>query len=98
MSCRNLNYEIFAEISETLGPKFQNAGGGRTLRVSGGTLEEAVLSYAQIIPNVQVLRAETPQKGEPYEFSRNPRRAVRFCRKYRRLVDACTMGSSRPML
>jgi hypothetical protein len=100
MSCRNPNSEISAEISETLetlGPKFQNAR-NFTLRVSGGALEEVVLSYAKIIPNVQVLRAETPQKGGSYGFSGNPRRVVRFCRKERRLVDACAMGSSRPML
>jgi hypothetical protein len=60
MSCKNPNTEISAEISKTLeilGPKFQNAW-NFTLRVSGGALEEAVLSYAKIIPNVQVLRAE----------------------------------------
>jgi hypothetical protein len=61
-------------------------------------LEEAVLSYAKITPNVQVLRAETPKKGGSYGFSGNPRRAVRFCKKERRPVDACAMGSSRPML
>jgi hypothetical protein len=66
--------------------------------VSGGVLEEAVLFYAKISPNVQVLRAETPQKGGSYRFSGNPRRVVRFCRKERRLVDACAMGSSRPIL
>jgi hypothetical protein len=58
MSCINPNTEIFAEISETLGPKFQNAQ-NFTLRVSGGALEESVLSYAKIIPNVQVLRGNT---------------------------------------
>jgi hypothetical protein len=103
MSCRNPNTEISAEISETLetlGPKFQNAQ-NFTLRVSGGVLEEVVPSYAKISPNVQVLRDETLQKGGSYEFSRfsgNPRRVVRFCRKERRLVDVCAMGSSRPML
>jgi hypothetical protein len=44
------------------------------------------------------LRAETPHKGSPYEFSGNPRRVIRFCRKERRLVDAYAMGSSRPIL
>ena len=83
MSCRNLNSEISAKISETLetlGPKFQNAQ-KFTLRVSGGALEEAVLSHAKISPNVQVLRAETPQKGGSYGFSGNPRRVVRFSKK-----------------
>jgi hypothetical protein len=78
MSCRNPNSEISAEISETLetlGPKFQNAK-NFTLRVSGGALEKVVLSYAKISPNVQVLRAETPEKGGSYIFSRNPRRVV----------------------
>jgi hypothetical protein len=97
MSCRNPNSEICAEISKTLGPKFQNAL-NFTLRVFGGALEEDVLSYAKISPNAQVLRAETLQKGGPYRFSRNPRRVVQFYRKERRLVDACAMGSSRPML
>jgi hypothetical protein len=67
MSCRNPNSEISIEISETLetlGPKFQNAR-NFTLRVSGGALKEAILSYSKINPNVQVLRAETPQKGGP---------------------------------
>jgi hypothetical protein len=100
MSCKNPNLEISAEISktlETLGPKFQKAR-NFTLRVSGGALEEAVLSYAKIGPNVQVSRVETYQKGGSYEFSRNPRRVIRFCRKERRLVDACAKSSSRPML
>ena len=58
MSCKNPNTEIYAEISktlETLGPKFQNAW-NFTLRVSGGALEEVVLSYAKISPNVQVFK------------------------------------------
>jgi hypothetical protein len=100
MSCINPNSEIYAEIRETLetlGSKFQNAW-NLTLRVYGGALEESVLSYAKIIPNVQVLRAETHQTILPYRFSGNPRRIVRFWRKERRLVDACAMGSSRPML
>jgi hypothetical protein len=74
MSCRNPNSEISAEISETLetlGPKFQNAR-NFTLRVSGGALEEVVLSHAKIIPNVQVLMAETPQKGGSYRFFWKP--------------------------
>jgi hypothetical protein len=33
-----------------------------------------------------------------YKVSGNPRRVVLFCRKERRLVDSCAMGSSRPML
>jgi hypothetical protein len=61
-------------------------------------LEEEILSYAKISPNVQVLRDATPQKGGSYRFSGNPRRAVQFCRKESRLVDSCAMGSSRPML
>jgi hypothetical protein len=61
-------------------------------------LEDFVLLYAKNIPNVQVLRARTPQKGGSYGFSGNPRRVVWFCRNERRLVDACAMGSSRPML
>ena len=78
MSCRNPIYEIFVEIRETLetlGPKFQNAQ-NFTMRVFGGALEEVVLSYAKINPNVQVLRVETPQKGGSYEFSGNLRRVI----------------------
>jgi hypothetical protein len=97
MSCRNPNSEISTEISETLGKKFQNAQ-NVTLRVSGGALEESVLSYAKFIPNIKALRDKIPQKGGSYGFSGNPRRVVRFCKKERRPVDACLMGSSRPML
>jgi hypothetical protein len=46
------------------------------LRVSGGALEEAVLFYAKNSPNVQVLRARTPQKGGSYGFFGNPRRVM----------------------
>jgi hypothetical protein len=42
--------------------------------------EEAVLSYAKIIPIIQVLRAET-EKGGSYGIYGNPRRVVWFCRK-----------------
>jgi hypothetical protein len=83
MSCRNPNTEISAEISETLetlGSKIENAQ-NFILRVSGGALEEAVLSYAKNSPNVQVLRAETEKEGGSYEISGNPRRVVRFCKK-----------------
>jgi hypothetical protein len=52
----------------------------------------------KLAPTFKCLRAETPHKGRSYGFSGNPRRVVRFCRKERRLVDACAMGSSRPML
>jgi hypothetical protein len=71
MSCRNPNSEISAEISETLetqGTKFQNAW-NFILKVSEGVLEEALLSYAKNFPNVQVLRAETSQKGGMCIFS-----------------------------
>jgi len=74
----NPNSEISAEISETLGSKFQNVR-NFTLRVSGGAMEEAILSYSKINPNVQVLSVETPQKGGSYRFSGNPRTVVRFC-------------------
>jgi hypothetical protein len=97
MSCRNPNSEISTEISETLGIKFKNAQ-NFTLRVSGGALEEFILSCAKITHNIQVIRAETSQQGGSYEFSGNPKRVVRFCRKERKLVDVCAMGSSRPML
>jgi hypothetical protein len=97
MSCRNPNSKIYVEISETLGTKFQNAQ-NFTLRVFGGALEEVVVSYAKIIPKVQLLMVGTPQKAGLYKFSGNPRRVIRFCRKERRLVDACGMGSSRPIL
>jgi hypothetical protein len=100
MSCINPNSKISAEISKTLenlGPKFQNSW-NFTLRVYGGVLEEAVYFYSKIVSNVQVLRAKTPKKGGSYRFSGNPRRVVWFCIKERRLVDACAMGSSRPML
>jgi hypothetical protein len=62
VSCRNPKEKSLQKKCETLGPKIQNAQ-NFTLRVSGGALEEAVLSYAKISLNVQVLGAETPQKG-----------------------------------
>ena len=74
MSCKNPNSEISTEIGETLKtlrPKFQNAW-NFTLRVSEDALEEAILSCVKIIPNVQVLMAETPQKGGSYEFFWKP--------------------------
>jgi hypothetical protein len=52
-----------------------------TLRVSRDALEEAVLFYAKIIPNVQVLRAKSPLIRWSYIFSGNPRRVVQFCRR-----------------
>ena len=58
MSWKNPNSEISAENCETLGPKIQN-GRKFTLRVSGDVLEEALLSYVNFIPNVQVLRDKT---------------------------------------
>jgi hypothetical protein len=67
MSCRNPNSEISAEISETLGKKFQNAR-NFILRLYGDALEDAVLSHSKISPNIQVLMAETPQKGGSYRF------------------------------
>jgi hypothetical protein len=71
MSCKNPNSKISAEISETLGPKFQNAQ-NFTLRVFGGALEESVLSHSKIIPKVQVLMYETLQKGGSYKFFWKP--------------------------
>jgi hypothetical protein len=44
-------------------------------------LEEVVLSYAKIIPNVQLLRFETEKEGGLYEISRSPRRVIWFCKK-----------------
>jgi hypothetical protein len=79
MSCKNPNSEFSTEIRETLGSKIKNAR-NFILRVYGGALEEVMLSYAKISPNVQVLRAET-EKGGAYEISGNPRRIVRFCKK-----------------
>jgi hypothetical protein len=88
MSCRNPNIEISAEISETLGPKFQNAW-NFDLKLAGGALKEAVHSYALFIPNVQVPSAENLQKSRPYGFSGNPRRVVRFLQKRERMAESC---------
>jgi hypothetical protein len=52
----------------------------------------------KLAPTFKCLMAKTPHKGRSYEFSGNPRRVVQFCEEERRLVDACEMGSSRPML
>jgi hypothetical protein len=79
MSCKNLDIEISTEISETLetlGPKFQNAHNFH-LKLVGGALKEAIHSYANISPNVQVLRAKTEKEGGSYEISGNPRRVIR---------------------
>jgi hypothetical protein len=46
-------------------------------------LEKSELSHAKIFLNIQVLGAETLKRREPYRFSGNPRRAVRFCRRGR---------------
>jgi hypothetical protein len=81
-SCRNPKNQKSAEICgtlETLGPKIKNSR-NFTLRASGGALKEVVPSCPNFSPNVQVLRAGTPQKGGSYRFSGNPRRVVRFCR------------------
>jgi hypothetical protein len=80
MSCRNPNAEISEEISETLRSKIKSAQ-NFILRVSGGALDETVLSYAKNSPKFQVLRAETEKEGGSYKISRNPRRVVRFCKK-----------------
>jgi hypothetical protein len=52
----------------------------------------------KLAPTFKCLRAETPHKGRSYIFSGNPKRVIQFCRKERKLVDACAMGSSIPML
>jgi hypothetical protein len=70
MSCRNPNFEIFAEISktlETLGPKSQNDR-KYNLKLVGGVLKEVVHSYALFSPNVQVTSVETPQRSRSYEI------------------------------
>jgi hypothetical protein len=82
MSCRNPNSEISIEISETLGPKNQNAR-KYNMKLVGGALKEVVHSYALFSPSVQVTSVETPQKGRSYGISGNPRRVVRFCRSER---------------
>jgi hypothetical protein len=85
MSCRNPNTEISAgicETLETLGPKSQNAR-KCNLKLVGGALKEAIHSYALFSPNVQVTSAKTSQRGRPYGISRNPRRAIWFCRRER---------------
>jgi hypothetical protein len=88
MSCRNPNTENSAEISETLGPKFQNAR-NFDLKLVGGALKEAIHAYAFFSPNVQVTSAENLQKSMPYDFSGNPRRAVRFLQKRERMPESC---------
>jgi hypothetical protein len=49
---------------------------------------DVVHSYTLCSPNVQVASAETPRKSRPYGFSRNPRRAVRFCRR-EKMTEIC---------
>ena len=80
MSCRNPNTEFSAEISETLGPKFQNAW-NFDLKLAGGALKEFVHSYSKNIANFQVLTTETEKEGGSYRISGNPRRVVRFYKK-----------------
>jgi hypothetical protein len=53
------------------------------MKLVGGVLEEVVHSYTIFIPNIQVTSVENPQKGRPYRFFGNPRRAVQFCRRER---------------
>jgi hypothetical protein len=79
-SCKNPILKFYAEISETLetlGPKLQNAH-NCSLRLVGGTLKEAIHTYALFSPNIQVPSVENSQKGRSYGFSGNPRRVVRF--------------------
>jgi hypothetical protein len=52
----------------------------------------------KLTPTFKCLRDEKPHKGRSYGFSGNPGRVIRFYRKERRLVDACAMGYSRPIL
>jgi hypothetical protein len=52
----------------------------------------------KISPFFKCLRDKTPHKGTPYGFFGNPRRVVWFCKRERRLVYACAMGSSRPVI
>jgi hypothetical protein len=87
MSCRNHNTEISAEISQTLGPKFQNAQ-NFNLNLIGGALKEVVHSYGISSPKVQVPSAETSYKGRSYRISGNPRRVVRFSRR-EKMAENC---------
>jgi hypothetical protein len=80
---RNTNSKIYAEINEnleTLGPKSQNAR-KCNLKLVGGALKEAVHSYGNFFPNVQVPSAETLKRRGTYGFSGNPRRVVQLCRR-----------------
>ena len=88
MSFRNPNIEIFEEISETLGLKFQNAQ-TFDLKLVGGALKEAVHSYALFSPNIQLSSAKNLQKRRSYGFSGNPRRVVLFLQKRERMVESC---------
>jgi hypothetical protein len=81
--------KFFVEISETLEslvPKSQNAR-YCNLRLAGGAMKEVVHIYVLFSPNVQVSSAENPHKGRSYEFSGNPRRAVRFLQKRERMDE-----------
>ena len=80
MSYKNPDTEISTEFRETLGPKFKNAQ-NFDLNLVGGAMKETVHSYSKIIPNVQVLRAETEKEGGSYRIFGNPRRVVQFCKK-----------------
>jgi hypothetical protein len=64
------------------------------LIASGDVLEDFVLLYAKYIPNIQVLRARTPQKGGSYRFFLETLGGLYGSAKRRgELVDACAMGS-----
>jgi hypothetical protein len=68
MGCKNPKNRNFAETLENLEPKIRISR-NCTLRVSGGTLKEAVHSYVKISANVSVEGAETSEKMEGRTFS-----------------------------
>ena len=87
MSCINHYTKISIEISETLGPKFQNAQ-NFNLKLVGGALKEAIQSYGIFGLKILVPSAETSYKGRSYEISRNPTRVILFCRR-EKMVENC---------
>jgi hypothetical protein len=61
-------------------------------------LEEAVLSYAKIVPNDQVLRDKTEKEGGSYEILETLGGSYGSAKRGRFSLKFCEMGSSRPML
>jgi hypothetical protein len=61
-------------------------------------LRETVHPYVIVSPNISVLSAGTPKKERAVQIAGNPGRPYGSTEERGRLLEACTMGSSIPVL